>query len=242
MYANTISVVSLAVEPIHARTWTRLEAVLDRTERARAAKFVFEQDRRAYVAAHALLRHVLSERTRIEPTAWRFAESSYGKPFLKGQSGGLDLRFSLSHARSMVVVAVALGVDVGVDVEPQERAASLDLDIADSYLAPNESAMLHSLPRPPEQRERFLVLWTLKEAVIKTTGSGLSQSLKGFSIGFDPLCVTVHDIADKSLKASGRASWRLAHWLHRDHHIAAATRWPEGNPVFEHREVELPSG
>lgn len=220
--------------------WAGLEAALDRTERDQAAKFVFDQDRRAYIAAHALLRYALSASADIEPGAWRFAIGVHGKPFLQEQPDGLDLRFSLSHTRGMAAVALAQGVDVGVDVEARERVGQFDLAVADAHFAPDEAALLRALPSAEERQERFLALWTLKEAVVKATGRGVSQPLAGFSIGFDPLRVTLRDAPADGATAAEQAPWRLAHWPLAGWHLAAAARWPRaGNPVFEHSTAEL---
>ncbi len=237
MRANNVIVVGLAVESVETTMWGGLEAVLDPDEKRQAEKFVFDSDRRAYVAAHALLRHTLSTTARVAPSAWGFALGPYGKPFLEQQPNGLDLRFNLSHTRSMVAVAVAQGFEVGVDVEARERAARLDLDIADAFFAPEESALLRALPEASERQERFLTLWTLKEAVIKATGRGLSQSLKSFCIGFDPLRVIPGDMDGTPQESE---AWRLAHWFVSDHHVAVAAHLPGGRPTFEYREAELP--
>lgn len=235
---NTVIVSGLAIETVETTMWAGLETILDPAEKRQAEKFVFDSDRRAYVAAHALLRYTLSTRARVEPAAWRFALGPFGKPFLEQQPNGLDLRFSLSHTRSMVVVALAQGVEVGVDVEARERAARLDLDIADAFFASGESALLRALPGASRQQERFLTLWTLKEAVIKATGRGLSQSLKSFNIGFDPLRLAPGDVREEPL--DDPESWRVAHWLVRDHHVAVAAQSPEVRLEFEYREAELP--
>jgi 4'-phosphopantetheinyl transferase len=242
MNRMTVTTLSLAVAPIDEATESRLAAILDEGERVRAARFVFEQDRRAYTAAHALLRHALSERAGVEPTAWRFAAGSHGKPYLSKQPAGFDLRFSLSHCRSMVAVAIAQGLEVGVDVEACGRA--VDLEIANSCFAPDEIAMLNALPQPEQQRDLFTKLWTLKEAVIKATGAGLSQPLESFSIEFDPLRVTMRDCFDKECMAAGHTfsdpdSWSVACWRRNDHHIAVATRCSEGIPIFKHQEAKF---
>ena len=242
MKRKTVTTLSLAVKPIDKAMGSRLEAILDERERARAARFVFEQDRRAYTAAHALLRHALSDRAGVEPSAWRFAAGSRGKPYLAKQPAGFDLRFSLSHCRSMVAVAIAQDLEVGVDVEACDRA--VDLEIANSCFAPDEIAMLNGLPQPEQRRDRFIMLWTLKEAVIKATGAGLSQPLESFSIGFDPLRVTMLDCSgNDGITAGqaffGQASWRVACWRRSDHHIAVATRCTEGTPIFEHQEAKF---
>jgi 4'-phosphopantetheinyl transferase len=231
---DKVLVIGLFIEAIDPSLWPLLETVLDADERRRADQFVFEADRRSYVAAHALVRHALSKQARVHPAAWRFAFGAHGKPFLERGPNSLDLRFSLSHTRGMVAVALAQGIEVGVDVEVRERSARLDLDIAEKLFAPDEKALLRALGGTQERRERFLELWTLKEAVIKATGRGLSQSLDSFSIGFDPLRITLRGMPEGTPSEADR--WGLAYWPTRHHHLSAAAHVPVGRPTFEHRE------
>jgi 4'-phosphopantetheinyl transferase len=151
-------------------------AVLDASERARAARFVFPRNRVEYTAAHVLMRCALAEATGHPALAFRFEPGTHGKPtaWIGGATAGIH--FNLSHTRGMVAVAVA-PFEHGLDVEPLDRGASLS--IADHYFCPEEIAWLKSLPEA-RQDEGFLRLWTLKEAFIKATGFGLSQGLDSF--------------------------------------------------------------
>ncbi len=134
-------------------------------ERARAARFRSEEDRRRYLRAHGALRAILSELTgaRLD-----FAVTETGKPHLPAAP---ELRFNLSRSRGMALVAVALEVDTGVDVEGV-RSMPDCLEIAARFFPPSESAALAAMP--PEERERdFFRRWTRLEAMWKARGVGL---------------------------------------------------------------------
>jgi 4'-phosphopantetheinyl transferase len=204
-----------------------LAGLLNAQEQARAARFAFEEDRRAYVAAHALLRVKLSESLGGAPQDWRFAASPHGKPSLI--DAPRDLRFSLTHARDMVAVALCDGAEIGVDVEPSNRRAE-SLKLAERFFAPEEAAYLRSL-EGDARREAFFAIWTLKEAVVKATGLGLAGGLNGFAISFDPLALTPRGASAPS------PDWRLAHWRLGAHHLALAGQAPDWRP----RLVETPS-
>ena len=150
--------------------------VLDETERARAARFVFGRNRVEYTAAHVLLRRALAAATGHAATAFHFEAGDHGKPtaWVGGTPAGVH--FNLSHTKGLVAVAVA-PFEHGLDVEPIDRTVSLA--IAHHYFCPEEIAWLNALPTA-RQTEGFLRLWTLKEAFIKATGLGLSQGLDTF--------------------------------------------------------------
>lgn len=192
--------------------WERFAALLDDAERARAGRFAFDEDRRSYVAAHALLRLELSRRAGRLPQDWRFAATELGKPYLLDPPR--DLRFSLSHTRGMVAVAVAEGVEIGVDVETADRRAE-SMSLAKRFFAPAEVAQLAAV-EGAARRDLFFAIWTLKEAVVKATGQGLSRALDSFSVCADPPSVTMRDGSDQN--------WRAAHWRRESFHFAFAAQ------------------
>lgn len=210
----TISVRALPLTGIASGDWDRLASMLDETERARAARFAFDEDRKAYVAAHALLRAELSRRAGARPQDWRFAAAPRGKPFLLDPPR--DLRFSLSHARGMVAVAVAEGVEIGVDVESADRRAE-SMALARRFFAPEDVALLEAAPEAA-RRDLFFAVWTLKEAVVKATGQGLSQALDSFYVTIAPPRVFMRDGLSPE--------WSAAHWRLEDFHVAFAAPAP----------------
>lgn len=208
-----VAVHALDLRGVAPEQWPALAALLNAAERARAARFAFEEDREAYVAAHALLRAELSRRAGGAPQDWRFAAARRGKPFLVDPPG--DLRFSMTHTRGMVAVALTEAIEIGVDVEPANRRAE-SMKLAERFFAPEEAALLRAL-EGEARRDAFFAIWTLKEAVVKATGEGLFRPLDSFVISLDPPRVTMRDPA-----AAG--AWSLAHWRRDAHHFALAGR------------------
>lgn len=156
----------------------RWVASLDPEERARAEAFHFPEDRRAFIAAHALLRHLIACDTERKAAAITYDVGPYGKPALRG--GGPE--FNLSHTRGMVVVALSPGGAVGVDVEATQRRAQSDLGIARENFCREEVEHLTAISDPCAQQSAFLRLWTRKEAYLKATGQGLHLELDRFSV------------------------------------------------------------
>ncbi|WP_442754977.1 4'-phosphopantetheinyl transferase family protein [Methylocystis sp. JAN1] len=207
--------------------WDALAALLDDEERARAARFAFDEDRRGYVAAHALLRLELSRRAGWAPQDWRFSMTKLGKPFLLDPPR--DLRFSLSHTRGMVAVAVAEGVEIGIDVEPSDRRAE-SMKLAQRFFAPEEVALLAAV-EGEARRDLFFAIWTLKEAVVKATGQGLSRALDSFSVTPDPPRVT--------MKEGSAQEWSVAHWRRGLFHFALAAQGPVSADLNEAEPASL---
>jgi 4'-phosphopantetheinyl transferase len=151
-------------------------AILSPDERTRAHRFFHQRDRRDYVAAHALARRALSLAGAGPPAALIFSTAASGKPRLIDETGAPSpLHFSLSHTRGLVACAVSPGAAVGVDAECLDRGADIDA-VAGRFFASAEVAHLNQLTGDARMA-RFFELWTLKEALLKAIGLGLSHPL-----------------------------------------------------------------
>jgi 4'-phosphopantetheinyl transferase len=154
--------------------------LLGAEERARASRFAFERDRRAYVVAHAVLRNALAGYLDADPAALRFAAGTHGRPELEGAGGRPPLRFNLSHTRGLAACVVTRAMDCGADVEHLGPGADY-AGLAPTVLSPAELEAWARLAASERER-RFIELWTLKEAYMK--GRGLGLSLRPAEVGF----------------------------------------------------------
>ena len=158
----------------------QLRSSLSPDEIERAERFHFRQHRDRFVVARALLRSVLARYLDADPAELRFRYGLHGKPALVPEQDGELIRFNLSHAADLALVAVAPGCEVGVDLE-QLRAAAADLAVARRFFSPPEVRALLGLPRP-RQTSTFFTFWTLKEAYLKACGAGLTLGLDHFDV------------------------------------------------------------
>ncbi|MBK5966722.1 hypothetical protein CCR95_22245 [Thiocystis minor] len=225
--ATTIHIATLAIDRLYPADWRRLESILDQAERTRAARYRFAADRQAFIAAHGLVRFLLSARRGVAPDAWQFAAGSFGKPMITGPRLESKCQFSLTHTRRRVAAAVYQGnreIALGLDLEAVGQQTS-DLAIADAFFAPTERAQLLAITDPDLRQEHFIALWTLKESVIKATGLGLSQPLADFACDFDPIRVRFQD------SQSFRGYWHFRQWRpDTNHFMALAVCWPQADP------------
>jgi 4'-phosphopantetheinyl transferase len=169
-------------EPTIARWLTTLNTA----ERLRAERFAFPKHRAQFVAAHTLTRVMLAKLTGKPADQLRFTIGDHGKPTVCIDAASEAPSFNLSRTDGLVGVAAANGHNcaIGFDLEPINRNVSLS--IASRYFRSDEIAWLESLPRS-ERKTGFLRLWTLKEAFIKATGTGLAQDLAEFWFDLTPL-------------------------------------------------------
>jgi len=159
----------------------RLVGVVSAEEAARAEQFVHILNRRRYLAAHGLLRLVLSGYLGTSPDAVAVRSNSDGKPRLAHPE---HLRFNLSHSGLHGLLAVSANREVGVDIEEIRDVGDLE-DLAKTCFSPNEQAALAAVPAA-QRRGAFFAGWTRKEAFLKALGDGLSRSLDSFDVSLAP--------------------------------------------------------
>ena len=152
-------------------------AGLDDAEVVRARAFRAVADQRRFVAGRAALRALAASYAGAPAGELRFEAGARGKPALVAPQAAAWLRFNLSHAGDLVLLAFARGVEVGVDVERVDR----DVDwrgIADRFFATEEAAVLRALPAA-RRRRAFFVGWSRAEALAKARGDGVLRALAG---------------------------------------------------------------
>jgi 4'-phosphopantetheinyl transferase len=159
-------------------------ATLELDELERAARFHFEKHRRRFIAGRGFLREILSRYLETKPGALKFLYGPYGKPALAGEHERSSVRFNMSHSHNAALLALTEAKQIGVDVE-HIRADFATEDIARRFFSCVEVDSFNALPGE-EQAAAFFRCWTRKEAFIKATGKGLSQSLDSFDVTLAP--------------------------------------------------------
>lgn len=152
----------------------RYHALLDEEERARADRFRFAKDRDRYILGHGLLRETLGRYLGRPAPELKLLRGEFGKPFLEAH----PVHFNLSDTKDAVLVALA-HQPIGADIETMNRQTDHER-VAAHYFTPREvSGILHAA----DGKQRFLELWTRKEAVLKACGVGLMDDLHSLEVG-----------------------------------------------------------
>lgn len=155
------------------RQWVGRADPFTDIERHRAALLVSASDTADFIAAHLLIRDVVSFELGCEPEEVEVASrcpscgmGDHGRPFVEGQP---ELGITLSHTCGVVAAALAWGA-VGIDVEVREHR--LPDDIVVEALTPRE---LDAVLAAPEPLSAFLRVWVCKEALVKAGAVGLND-------------------------------------------------------------------
>jgi 4'-phosphopantetheinyl transferase len=178
---DEVHVWAWALEPATVDLPTHIE-ILDQRERERMQRFHFAPDRARYAVAHANLRRILGAYLDQPAAGLRFHANGFGKLELHQSESSSSLHFSLSHSRSIAVLAVANGRPVGVDVED---VRPIEPEVADSNFSASERSQLNQL-QGNAWLLSFYRCWTRKEAILKAEGVGLFRPLDSFDVSLLP--------------------------------------------------------
>lgn len=178
---------------------------LDNSELERRNGFVHSTARRRFTLCRAVLREIVCCNLNCRNDELSFAVSRFGKPFACVGGTPADISFNVSHGGRHGLIAVAQQGQIGVDVEERNTGRKLDSYIS-TLFAPGERAELER-SQGNKKVELFYRLWTMKEALVKAAGDGLTLDTCEFEI---PLAM-IHGESVGEFSFPGKPSirWRL---------------------------------
>lgn len=169
------------------------------TQRLDGMKHHLAADR--FLLGRVLLRRVLARYLDADPASIVFEYNANGKPELAAPPS-LPLSFNLSHSASEIVVAVSGAPALGIDIETLDRADAA-YRIAQRFFSAGEIRSLAALDA--KAPARALMLWALKESVVKANGDSVWDGLAKISLAIEDNRI------DPALPENGDdPNWQLA--------------------------------
>lgn len=200
--------------PIAEDAVARALPLLDSQENDRAARFLADAPRSAFVATRGALRHLCARYLNVDPSRLNFAANEHGKPYLPDS----PLEFNVSHSGKIAALAFAWQQPIGVDVERTGRNGDIRR-IASRFFHAEETAAIEAAQNP---LQAFYRCWTSKEAYVKAVGQGLSLGLDTFRVSVEGEPCVLSD-----------PSWSLHSWSPAAGYIATVA--VQGPATFLHR-------
>lgn len=136
---------------------------MSREKRARVMRMRRKTDAWAAVTAHRLLCYALAGTTGFVPKPDDWDAGEFGKPYLKNT----NIHFNISHSGSMAMCALH-DSPVGADIEMIKPYSDA---VARRIMSDEEMQRFQS---SADRQALFFKIWTLKEAYLKFTGTGIS--------------------------------------------------------------------
>lgn len=126
-----------------------------------------EQNKELHEAAFSLLEEKLIKKFHFKKEDLKYKYGLRGKPYLENS----PFYFSISHCNNIVVCIISKR-NVGIDIEDIKEVNKF---VVKKSLTELELSKLVSLN---SKEEYFFRIWTLKEALLKVKGFGLSYGMK----------------------------------------------------------------
>jgi len=140
-------------------------------------KLYFQEIENAKSYSESFALKILSEYLNVDEKSLVVLRDRFGKPYLKDYP---ETHFNISHTKGAIVCAVS-DKQVGIDIEGLRK---VNYKIAEKYFTEAEKEYIFSEVKG--QDDRFIEVWTKKEAYVKWVGRGMEIPLDSFdTIGMD---------------------------------------------------------
>jgi len=179
--------------------------VLSPAERQRFCEMKNRSMARRFLLGRILMRRVLARYLDEDPAAIAFRYNANGKPELD-ISPETGLSFSLSHSSTEMILAVSRASAIGVDIETIDRADAAHR-IGQQFFSAAEIRGLEAIGA--KAPERALILWALKESIIKADGDTVWDGLATI-----PLMI-------EGCRIDFQPYWRLGAGLYAENYVLA---------------------
>lgn len=162
---------TLMPEDLQALTTSEIQATSSwRSQKARQEHLFTRARLRRYASAAF---------PEVAPGDWTFEREEGGKLYV---SGPRLFSFNLSHTQGASAIALSgdPSLEVGVDIETIDRTTDIEA-LARRNFSDRERRWI-AAGTPAQQTKRFFRIWTIREALLKCTGTGLRRPLTSFEV------------------------------------------------------------
>ena len=168
---------------LHELTSSEL-ALIPSAERKR--EFGSARRRQQYLCGRSLLRRMLQDRTGKPGISHQLTTTENGKPVcINGPA------ISITHSGDRVVCCVAEEGDIGIDLEVIDEERDIS-KVATRFFSDAERSWLGT-----QSKDRFFMLWVLKEAYIKAVGRSIFGGMNSLRCKVEPPYIDTLSMGDR---------------------------------------------
>jgi len=148
----------------------QLSEYLNAAELQRARKYHFEKDNNQFIITRSLLKFILAQHSSVPVSEINIEIDKNRKPHLASNP---SVCFNVTHAKDYALILVRDNNAVGIDVEFLNN----DFDYSEMLKDIYSSQEIETVLNATDKTHAFFKYWTRKEAIVKTTGTGISDFL-----------------------------------------------------------------
>jgi phosphopantetheinyl transferase len=139
---------------------------LNEEEKNKAFRMIKHAAERS-VVCRSICKKILSEHLKVDIEKISFNYGKNGKPYLLQNEK--NLHFNISHSKGLAVLGICYDSPIGIDVEFIDEKCNI-FPLMDFFMYEDEKKWTLET----DTLNRFFIIWTLKEAILKKTGIGIS--------------------------------------------------------------------
>jgi phosphopantetheine--protein transferase-like protein len=158
-----------------SKEFSSISGFINRDDQIKAARQHNSEDKRTILICYTLLRRILSRRLNIKPEEVTYIISEKGKPGIQQDK----LNFNISHTRDAFAFAISESAPIGIDLEKVNKNISFE-PIVKRFFSQEEAGFIFS--SEIKSRELFFLLWTRKEALLKSFGTGILPYISNIDV------------------------------------------------------------
>ncbi len=151
------------------------KGLINKEDKLKADRVHRGKDNTTVLLCYTLLRLVLSGKLNKKPEDIIYRTGARGKPEI--EEGNLN--FNISHTASSFAFAISENPGIGIDLEELNDSMNF-VPVVKRFFSAEEAEYI--LGSPGESRERFFLLWTRKEALLKGIGTGIVPHLSQIEV------------------------------------------------------------
>ncbi len=172
-----------------------LKRYINKDDQLKADRLRNSEDKKTNLICYTLLRMILSKRLNKNAHDISYLNGINGKPGIKDDS----LFFNISHTKDSFAIAISEHSYIGVDLEDLNKPLKFEPIIKRVFSGKEGEFILKSTGK---SRNRFFLLWTRKEALLKAIGTGIIPHLSQIEV-FRPVNLinrnSIDDLVDVSV-------------------------------------------
>tara|TARA_B100000768_G_scaffold181741_1_gene206106 strand:+ start:3029 stop:3796 length:768 start_codon:yes stop_codon:yes gene_type:complete len=144
--------------------------ILSSDEKDKLERLISPVEQETRIKSRIALRLILAEYLNTSPSEIVFLYGENGKPILKIPLKKIS--FNISHSANNLAILIDSHKSIGIDIESELRPSKVGIQLAKRFFHEKEVSILQNA-KSEEQSILFSWIWSLKEAVLKSTGRGM---------------------------------------------------------------------
>ena len=158
--------------------------VINEEEIKSSIRFYRISDQIRSISTRYVLKKLISDYIKLNPSFIQFFYNEYSKPFLCQSVNPISLQFNVTHAGDYIALAFTRDTQIGIDIELHDY--KIDKQSLVRHVFSEDEELKWQKLSEIDKIKSFYHVWSCKEAILKGIGVGLSYMPINISLEINP--------------------------------------------------------